>query len=62
MIPMVPMKSSTGIPRSTWMFLKASSASCNFSGDAAWPSANGRLLSHTTAMPATDVNFMFFPS
>src|SRR2546425_1939140 len=38
-IPIVSMNSSTGIPLSTWTFVKTSSAICGFSAWAAWPLA-----------------------
>ena len=62
-IPMVPMKSSTGIPLSTWMFLKACSEVCavaDFAGTggagtvpacaARWP-VHATLVSHTNVAP-----------
>src|SRR5215475_8126594 len=52
MIPMVPMKSSTGMPLSTWMFLKTESDVCNFGG-AAWGAAKTLPTSQMTVMTAT---------
>src|SRR5258708_3504378 len=37
--PIVPMNSSTGIPLSSWTFLKASSDICVFCADPAWAPA-----------------------
>src|SRR5882757_6931808 len=45
---MIPRNSSAGIPLSTWMFLKTSSAISGFSADPAWPPANTTQPSHTT--------------
>src|SRR6202171_4692633 len=50
MIPMVPRKSSTETPLSTWMFLKTSSAFFGFCCGAAWGAAT--LASHKAAIAA----------
>ena len=47
MIPMVSMKSSTGIPLSAWMFLKTCSAISGLSADAGWATANPAPISAT---------------
>src|SRR5690348_1884805 len=62
--PMVPKNWSTEIPRSTWMFLKASSAICGFS---ACPCAPVMVNRHTASVAAAqriaplDPNFMSPP-
>ena len=61
--PMVPKNWSTEIPRSTWIFLKASSAICGFS---ACPCAQPMASRHMATVPALriaplDPNFMSPP-
>src|ERR1700676_5481344 len=51
MIPIVSRKSSTGIPLSTWMFLKTSSARRGFSGDAFCTAPDAALIHPATAIP-----------
>ena len=50
MIPIVPRKSSTGIPLSTWTFLKTCSARRGFSCDADCAAAKPTPISPTTAI------------
>jgi hypothetical protein len=60
--PIVPMNSSTGMPLSTWMFLKTVSDICGVAPPAAWPpacgsfvplAANATLIVNATMIPAT---------
>src|SRR5579862_4363245 len=66
--PMVPKNWSTDIPRSTWIFLKASSAICGFCSVAAWPRAHPVANRHTASVPTAqriappDPNLMSPPS
>src|SRR5438034_1357052 len=52
MMPIVPMKSSTGIPFRAWMFLKAFSEVNGLCCDAVWPPADPTPISHPTVIPA----------
>src|SRR5260370_30963962 len=52
MTPMVPMKSSTGIPLRTWTFLKTCSEVCRLACDAACGAANVMPANHRTVPPA----------
>src|SRR5260370_5437193 len=69
--PIVPMNSFTGIPRSTWMFLKASSDICGFRSLpalAAWLRAQVVPMRHKIVVPMAqriarlDLNFILPPS
>src|SRR5437764_2153551 len=66
--PIVPMNSSTGMPLSTWTFLKTSSTICGFCPDAACCplAASATPIIHTTVMTTTlidglDHSFIYFP-